>query len=176
MNVGVRMGRGNKRLKVDRLGGAQNEWEGRRRRRRRKRRQTVMSFYLQQSAVLGPVTSSQDGQNISLWIIRQGRAEGAGAEEPWTQSLLFHSEMALSLPWEQQRKTSARLRKEAPGGCHTAQAAFVDHTHTLLPPRFLLIQKQSGRCSQRWPERRHGHTEIQLLGSSDLCSTTCSCS
>lgn len=30
-----------------------------------KKRQTVISFYLQQSAVLGPVTSRQDGQNIS---------------------------------------------------------------------------------------------------------------
>lgn len=85
MNVGAGMGRRNKRFKVDRRMNGKDERGG------GQRRQTVRSFYLHQSAVLGPVTSSRDGRNMSLWRICQGRAEG-----PWTQALFSHSNGSFS--------------------------------------------------------------------------------
>lgn len=56
-----------------------------------------------------------------LWIICQGRRQGAGAEEPRTESPFFHSEMVLSRPWEQEWETSARLAREAPAACADPQ-------------------------------------------------------
>lgn len=56
--------------------------------------------------------TSEDGQFISLCINGQGHMEGRRAEETtMTVSLLSfppsHSVMCLSLPWEQERETSA---------------------------------------------------------------------
>lgn len=67
-------------------------------------------------------TSEDRGQFISLCINGQGHMEGKRAEETAMTVSRFspplHSEMFLSMPWEQECKTSALVTKErfvAPG-------------------------------------------------------------